>query len=301
MTGFERKVDADDLTAGVHPDEALGDLNTKLTFKGLHFPLVCDEFSGIAAHLKAQPFAPESLRFGSFADNVLAAELKVGGGSCRLGAPLVKNVTGFELKRFALADPACLDRLGTVVLRLRTRAAARFAVECSGQDAALDGFLMAVVRGTWRHALDRADFVVEEGGTTLHLAGGCEQDLVPAVMGGLRELVKTHGVTGAPVVSSPEPGLPKAGVRVRTLVSKAPVQARALVAAHGGRAHGFGGNGFFVYEPPAGSTGALEACRKLDAELKPLAGYVRIPGEDREGGEVEQTWLASLHGKWGIA
>lgn len=129
-------VEPDELIVRVGAGTTVAELDAALAGAGLQCPL--DPLSGeatVGGVLVVGQSGVRRLRHGHVRDVLLEA-MYVGadGETRRAGAPLVKNVTGFDLPRLLVGSLGSIGFLGDVVLRCGPRPAVRVWLSAKGMD-----------------------------------------------------------------------------------------------------------------------------------------------------------------------
>jgi FAD/FMN-containing dehydrogenase len=109
----------DDLTIGVEAGMRLGALQAALAANGQFLPLDGPSDAPIGALVAAAVDSPRRLGYGTMRDWVLALSVvEADGVVSRLGAQVVKNVTGYDLVKLFVGSRDSLGLIATVSLRV---------------------------------------------------------------------------------------------------------------------------------------------------------------------------------------
>ncbi|MBX0328160.1 FAD-binding oxidoreductase [Oscillochloris sp. ZM17-4] len=131
----------DDLTIGVGAGMTLAELRATLAENGQILPLDVarpDDVT-IGGLVAAAADGPRRLGYGTLRDWVLALTVVEADGTVsRLGAQVVKNVTGYDLSKLFVGSRGTLGVIASVSLKVfpRPKASATLLVACPGRDAA---------------------------------------------------------------------------------------------------------------------------------------------------------------------
>jgi FAD/FMN-containing dehydrogenase len=133
----------DDLTIGVEAGMTLAELQVTLAEYGQILPLDVPrpDLATIGGLVASAADGPRRLGYGTLRDWVLALTVvEVDGTVSRLGAQVVKNVTGYDLAKLFVGSHGTLGVIAAVSLKVfpRPRASATLLVECPALDAAFD-------------------------------------------------------------------------------------------------------------------------------------------------------------------
>ncbi|HMQ34022.1 MAG TPA: FAD-binding oxidoreductase, partial [Chloroflexaceae bacterium] len=113
----------DDLTIGVEAGMSLAELKAVVGANGQQLPLeVADEGATLGALVAAAAEGPRRLGYGTMRDWALALTVvEPDGAVVRLGAQVVKNVTGYDLVKLYVGSRGTLGVIAAVSLRLFPR------------------------------------------------------------------------------------------------------------------------------------------------------------------------------------
>ncbi len=326
MKPFEIYYDPQDMTTCVNADTTVGELNRKAARDGLYFPLYLTEDMPVGELVLGYRFTSRSYRFGPLCDNVLGFYfLLPGGKQVKVGAQVVKNVTGFDFARFLTNSGYRFGTVERVVLRLRALADTAQCREVTGEVDALETFRRQLLgsatpsqakegahgEGPVRHSrgsrtraygqvLDAFDFRADSRGLQFQLAFSCDQKQVALFDRAIGEVARRNGCGYEPIQELSPPTI-NPFARVKTLMSTCTRQATSLVAQLGGAAHGFVGNAFFHYDPEAGSRLSgeqLEVLHQLHREVSGVGGHVRCDSLEYPQDSIELRWEQALKEKW---
>ncbi len=322
---FELFYDPLDMTTCVPGTETVAELNKRAKADNLYFPLYLTEEMALGDLVLGYRFTSRSFRFGPLCDNVLGFNFVLASGqTVKVGAQVVKNVTGFDLARFLTNSGYRFGKIERVILRLRAMAEGFHYRAVAGNVASLNSFrklflaspkpptVTTGARGmpirhtgvfhhsTWSQILDGFDFETDEKGSRFCLSFSCNDSHVKFFDTAIGAMAEESGcevskASGFPAVS------PKPFARVKTLISRTLNEADSLVDRHGGRAHGYIGNAFFHYDPPAGklNDGALiQDLQEMHVELGNLGGHVRCDKLTYPTDSIELRWEKALKQKW---
>jgi FAD/FMN-containing dehydrogenase len=133
----------DDLTIGVEAGMTLAELQATLAEYGQILPLDVPrpDQATIGGLVAAAADGPRRLGYGTLRDWVLALTVVEADGTVsRLGAQVVKNVTGYDLVKLFVGSRGTLGVIAAVSLKVfpRPRASATLLVACPCHDAAFD-------------------------------------------------------------------------------------------------------------------------------------------------------------------
>ncbi|NNJ10331.1 FAD-binding protein [Chloroflexales bacterium ZM16-3] len=135
----------DDLTIGVEAGMTLAELRAILAEHGQILPLdvARPEDATIGGLVAAAADGPRRLGYGTLRDWVLALTVVEADGTVsRLGAQVVKNVTGYDLVKLFVGSRGTLGVIASVSLKVfpRPKVSSTLLVECPGRD---DAFALA--------------------------------------------------------------------------------------------------------------------------------------------------------------
>ncbi len=326
MKPFDLYYDPQDMTTCVSATTTVAELNEKASADGLYFPLYINPEMTLGDLVLGYRYTSRSYRFGPLCDNVLGFNFVFPNGKqVKVGAQVVKNVTGFDFARFLANSGYRFGTLERVVLRLRASADTVQCRRVSGKFDAMETFRRELLgsatptarkegahgEGPVRHSrgsrksaygqvLDAFDFIAEQDRLEFQLAFSCDEKQVKLFDQALGELAERNNCSFELIDQLAQPSVgPYA--RVKTLISLATQQASDLTRKLGGRAHGFVGNAFFHYDPPAGqnlSGEQLEVLQKLHRSVSKLGGHVRCDHLEYRQDAVELRWEKALREKW---
>ncbi len=326
MKPFELYYDPLDMTTCAKASTTVGELNRQAKADRLYFPLFLTEEMPLGELVLGYRFTPRSFRFGPLCDNVLGFNFVLPTGqSMKVGAQVVKNVTGFDFARFLTNSGYRFGTIERVVLRLRAMAETVNTRLVTGSLDSLNGFRKLFLaspkpnpvsvgahgegpirhtrvshHSTWSQLLDSFDFVTEAKETRFYLTFSCEAAHVKLFDTGFHAIAKESGCKVEAVEDSPAPSV-RPHARVKTLISRTLQQADGLVRRFGGKAHGFLGNAFFHYDPPADKADSpelIQALQTLHQELGALGGHVRSDKLTYPSDTIELKWEKALREKW---
>lgn len=296
MNPFEHYYDPGDMSMCVGTETTAGEINARGHGDGLLFPLYLDPDMPIAQLVEQYEWTPASFRFGPLSDNVLGMNFELAGGKIvKIGARVVKNVTGFEYTRFFCRSGLSFGRIRDVVLRLRPLEDRTLHRLLTGDRDAAQNMIAALTRHRWAPVISSLDFCLAGDNLTLQMSFTCAADRIALYDRHLGDAVGEHGYE----LTEGEPVLPIIGpfVRAKTTISKCLPTAEQLVGTWGGTAYGFLGNGYFHYEPPAGVGGQPEfkdAVQALHETLGAEGGHVDCERIVYPQDSLDKQWEASL-------
>jgi len=329
VKAFDVFYDPLDMTTCVVATTSVGELNRKAAADGLYFPLFLSEDMPIGELVLGYRFASRSFRFGPLCDNVLGFNFVFPSGKVvKVGAQVVKNVTGFDFARFLTNSGYRFGTVERVVLRLRSMAEVFNYRVITGSSEGLNKFRKLFLGSpklperrpsgvigahggpvrhsrvsqdsSWGQVIDAFDFVADGNRLNYYIAFSCQASQVDLFDRPINAVAAETGCKMSRVDSLPIPST-NPFAWVKTTVSKAARQAADLVNRFGGKAHGFVGNAFFHYDPEPGkeddqnSTQALQA---LHQEVSALGGHVRCEKLEYPENTLEKYWEDSLKAKW---
>lgn len=326
MKPLELYYDPQDMTTCVTASTTVAELNQKAAGDGLYFPLYLTPEMTLGDLVLGYRFTSRSYRFGPLCDNVLGFNFVFPNGKqVKVGAQVVKNVTGFDFARFLTNSGYRFGAMERVVLRLRARAETDNYRKVSGSLDKLETFRRELLgsatpttrkegaygegpvrhsRGTRRSAfgqvLDAFDFVIDENGLEFQLGFACDPEQVELFDNAIGELADRNDCAYEPIAELSVPSA-QPFARVKTLISLATQQASDLVRKIGGSAHGFVGNAFFHYDPPPDqelSDEQIDLLQKLHRNVAKLGGHVRCERLSYPQDSPELRWEQALKEKW---
>ncbi len=324
MKPFELYYDPQDMTTCVKADTTVREMNEIAAADKLYFPLFLSEEMPVGELVLGYRFTSRSYRFGPLCDNVLGFNFVFPDGKqVKVGAQVVKNVTGFDFARFLTNSGYRFGTVERVVLRLRAMADSFQYRRVSGKLDAMETFRRELLgsatpppkkegahggpvrhsrasrRAAYGQVLDAFDFVVEQEGLQFQLSFSCDEDQVQFYDQSIGELAQRNDCAYENLEGLDLPS-PQPFVRVKTLMSAATMQAADLVSKLGGRAHGFVGNAFFPWDPADGEAldgkqlGVLE---RLHRDVAKQGGHLRCEKLEYPD-SVELRWEQALKEKW---
>ncbi|BAS26207.1 FAD-binding oxidoreductase [Limnochorda pilosa] len=137
--GGEPELDPGNLTLSLPAFTSWPQVASVLEGSGLAYPIqgAGDGSGTVGGHLAGRTSNALHLRYGPARDWLLGAEWITGGGQpSRVGAPVVKNVAGYDLAKLLVGSHGSLGVLLRVILRLRPAPPAEARAVVTGGDAA---------------------------------------------------------------------------------------------------------------------------------------------------------------------
>lgn len=314
-----------DMTTCVSADATVGELNSKAAADRLYFPLFLDEQMTIGKLVLGYRYTSRSFRFGPLCDNVLGFNFVLPNGkTVKVGAQVVKNVTGFDFARFLTNSGYRFGDVERVVLRLRSMAEKFCFRQVTGELRQLNDFRKLFLaspkpppmatgahggpvrhtrvshHSTWSQLLDSFDFTIDSDDSVLHISFSCEDHHVKLFDEAIEAVARETGCQAGQAEALPIPST-EPYARVKTLMSRTLDQASSLVGRFGGRACGFVGNAFFHYDPEperSGDPELIQTLQNLHGELSALGGHVRCQKLTYPEDTPETRWERMLKEKW---
>jgi FAD/FMN-containing dehydrogenase len=266
----------------------------------LYFPLYLSDDMPLGYQIYMQPYTSRSFRYGTFGDNVLGMNIKVNGKTVRVGGRTIKNAAGFDLVRFLCASGRHFGCLEKLVLRLRPAPPKKSIWKLQGDESSLEAFQKKFLISGWSLAVDLFDFELDSDGLKIFLEFSCSLNQEQPVEDYIRSVSKELGLEAQAITHLPQREFTSCA-RVKTLLSRTLSESRDLIHNFGGRAYGYLGNGFFMYQPesaPRSRSGMLGYLQELHDHLSPLGGQVAYPGVKSAKNEHELIWERILKEKW---
>jgi len=294
MPAFEPYFDPQDLSACVAAGTTAAGLNAQAAAYDCYFPLELDPLQPVDELYLRQRATSRSFRYGAVGDNVLGLQWRLPNGAVLgLGGRVVKNVAGFDLVRFLAASQGRLGRPLRLVLRLRPRARAERVVALKAGFPALKALARSIRASSWAHALDAADLVVSPLGGALNLAFRARPDLLAAFDAQALAWARAHGATLEALPDLPAPALTP-WAQLQAPLDQMVDEAQAWAHAHGGRVHGFLGQGLLQLNHPGDPARALASLPALHARMGALGGQVEHASLPPDPDAPQARWEAEL-------
>ena len=295
MSKIDHYFDPEDMSCCVPGDRTLAEINEQAGEHDLYFPLVCDPERSIRDHITYTRFAPESFRFGSFADNILGMNICIKGQNIRVGGRVVKNVTGFDINRFLINSAHQCAEIKDLVLRLRPLAQERRILKLSGNHSNAQDFAKKVLLSSWSHVINSLDFCMDENSSGLYVSWLCDSTYQNIYEEALTAMIadtdlKSEQIESYPVISFDQ-------IRVKCLPSQTMEIAAYLVKECQGKACGMLANGAILFEmdDPEKKGDTLLA---LHEELAADGGHLSCAALDYQLPAHEQAWYDKLMTGW---
>ena len=297
---FAPFLDPVDMVMCCPAETSLAQMNDEAARHGLRFPLVCDPTASLQAHVAASDYAPGSVRFGPYVDNILGMNWELKSGTVvRVGERVIKSTTGYDLLRFLLHSDGHFGRARDYVIRLRPSGGKTARVVLRGDDEAIERARDATLHSPWVHWLDVVDLLfTRESGVALEIAADCSAGELDVFHGFFAQLGRKSGAAIFAQTESRRQALP--ALSLKTTVTEAPRLARDLVRNHGGSARVLCGNGVVHYHPPPGLDSLPdEALREFAQRCTAEGGHVSgLWAKDAPSAPQEAAWVIELQTAW---
>ena len=258
---FALYYDPIDMSCCVGVDESMEPLQNQMLKDKLFFPFYQKGFTfrDILSH---SGYETNSYRFGSLADNVLGVLFEGKNGvQYKIGARVVKNVTGFDFTRFFTQNENEFGKIKSAILRLRPSPENITVLNFAHSKEKCEKFASLLLHSTWASSLIGLDFIGEKNNYRIEISIGGALDEILIIKNVLVDFAKKCE-----------------GNLIERLLSKNIFFGDYLVSKFGGHFKGLLGNGYFLYQPQTMTEFAKNE-KEIRSEIKKINGNIFWQGQ----------------------
>ena len=175
---FDSFYDPIDMSCCMSDSESLDTLHKLMEMDRLFFPFYQKNFT-LRDLLSHSNYETYSYRFGSLADNILGVLFENKNGVIlKIGARVVKNVTGFDFTRFFTQNENEFGQIKSAILRLRPQPEILSKILFIHDKDQCEKFAHLLLHSTWASSLMGLDFTGDESLYSVEISiGGSEQEI----------------------------------------------------------------------------------------------------------------------------
>lgn len=277
---FDLYYDPIDMSCCVNADSNIDDLFLKMHSDHIYFPFY-QKGKSLNEVRRIGNYQSASYRFAGLSDNILGVLVaNKSGVEFRIGARVVKNVTGFDFTRFFINSIEDFGEIRRAILRLRPKPDLILKINISGDANNLSKFSDIVLHSVWSSSLLSFDYIAKVQSQMIKLcAVGSEDELnlIKSKMGIFAKQVGALQIDSAinafNDLISENDNLCHGNI----IVSKNIVWGEDLVNRFGGEYKGFLGNGSFYYQPENEKKFKTNA-RDVLSQIKGFNGSLIVKG-----------------------
>ena len=274
---FNSYYDPIDMSCCVSDSESLENLQSKMVADKIYFPFYQKGYS-LRDILNHGNYETYSYRYGTLADNVLGVLFENKNGvQLKIGARVVKNVTGFDFTRFFTQNENEFGKIKKAILRLRPKPEIISKYIFIHHIENCDKLIRTLLHSTWATSLMGLDFVADEKMNSVEISVGgtpAEEEIIKLVLEDFARkcdgtLFKKLEVETVPLQFS---------VQGNLLLSKNIRFGDYLIKKFGGQYKGLLGNGYFLYLPR--NFEEFSKCESdINQEIKKISGSIFWQGQ----------------------
>jgi hypothetical protein len=275
---FALYYDPIDMSCCVDVDESMEPLQNQMLKDRLFFPFYQKGFTfrDILSH---SGYETNSYRFGSLADNVLGVLFEGKNGvQYKIGARVVKNVTGFDFTRFFTQNENEFGKIKSAILRLRPSPENIKVLNFVQSKEKCEKFASLLLHSTWASSLIGLDYIGEKNNYRIEISIGGALDEILIIKNVLVDFAKK---CDGNLIEKVNGNITKFSVQGNLLLSKNIFFGDYLVSNYGGHFKGLLGNGYFLYQPQ----NILEFSKnekEIRSEIKRINGNIFWQGQQNK-------------------
>lgn len=245
---FNPFYDPIDMSCCIGDSESLEPLQKLMLMDNLFFPFYQKDFTlrDILSHSNYETY---SYRYGSLADNILGLLFENKNGvQLKIGARVVKNVTGFDFTRFFTYNENEFGQIKYAILRLRPHSEINSKLLFIHHKDSCEKFAQLLLHSTWASSLMGLDYTGDDTLYSVEISIGGNEKEMEVIKYVLEDFArKCHGtlLEKLNVDSLPHRFM----VQGNLLLSRNINFGDYLIKKFGGYYKGLLGNGYFLYQP----------------------------------------------------